>query len=63
MEKLYPAKNDGVNLNRRARQELTSLLNSRRELRPHSELKNDLFDQVSRDLKTEIAALLHETIK
>lgn len=62
-DKLYPAKNSGVNLNRSARSSLVSQLNARRELRPVSELKNDLFDQVSRELKTEISALLEDTIK
>jgi curli biogenesis system outer membrane secretion channel CsgG len=61
--KIYPAKNNGVNQNRQARNELQGLFSARQVAKTPSELANDLYGIVSSQMKGDIAELLQKTVK
>ncbi|WP_306639931.1 CsgG/HfaB family protein [Sanyastnella coralliicola] len=60
---LYPARSNGVSLNARARQNLHNQMSANRNPRSAEDLTNDAFQQVSRDMKGDIAQLLKELVK
>lgn len=61
--KLYPAKNNAVNQNRQARQQLQGLFSARQVAKTPNELANDLFGIVSNQMKDDITQLLQQTVK
>jgi hypothetical protein len=60
---LFPAGTNGPNLNNSDRNSLQSMLTSRQELRPMSELTNDLFDNVSKQMSQEISSVVMGVVK
>lgn len=60
---LFPESNGNPNLSRAAKQELNQMISGRRELKAPGDMSNDLMQEVSRTLSTEIGNVLIETIR
>jgi curli biogenesis system outer membrane secretion channel CsgG len=60
---LFPAHQNGPNLNANDKRALTSLMNGNQQMRNFSELSNDLFDQVTNKMSSEITQVVEEQVK
>jgi hypothetical protein len=60
---LFPAHQNGPNLNANDKRALTSLMNGNQQMRNFSELSNDLFDQVTNKMSSEITRVVEEQVK
>ncbi len=60
---LYPAHSNGPNLNANDKRALNALMNGNQQMRNFSELSNDLFDQVTAKMSSEVKAVVKEQVK
>ncbi|MFM1931012.1 MAG: hypothetical protein RL226_315 [Bacteroidota bacterium] len=60
---LFPSAGNGPNTNPRAKKSLMEMMGANRTPRNHDELTNDAFQQITAEMKTEIAKLMNELVK
>ena len=63
LELLYPARNNGVSLNSRARRNLVSMMSANRNPRGVDQLTNDAFQSIINEMKGDIRGLMQELVK
>lgn len=63
MRNLYPAGTSGVNTSRKAKNQLASLFNARRELKTVDQLSNDAFQDLGNEMKRDIEKLMTELVQ
>jgi hypothetical protein len=60
---LYPSNGQTVSLNQQDRRSLQNKMSSRQEVRPASELSNDLFNNISQQMSSEIGAVVQKLVQ
>jgi curli biogenesis system outer membrane secretion channel CsgG len=60
---LYPAHQNGPNLNVNEKRALNALMNGNQQMRNFSEVSNDLFSEVTTKMKTEVARVVEQQVK
>lgn len=63
VQNLFPARGNGVNTNQRAQQQLQSIMNAPRTPMTTEELTNDVFQNVTRQMKNEVGTFIRELVK
>jgi hypothetical protein len=60
---LWPAGQGGPNMNQSDKRALMAMMNGRQELKPFSELSNQLFDSVAKQVGTAVGDAVKEYVK
>jgi curli biogenesis system outer membrane secretion channel CsgG len=63
VSELYPSNGQTVSLNQQDRRSLQNKMSSRQEVRPASELSNDLFNNISQQMSSEIGAVVQKLVQ
>jgi hypothetical protein len=63
VSELYPSNGQTVSLNQQDRRSLQNKMSSRQDVRPVSELSNDLFNNISQQMSSEIGAVVQKLVQ